>query len=334
MYIVAGIAAISFFVDLMAFDIRRLAQFSSTDMNKYVSDRDRDPYKESLLGPDSNTKRYKNQNLNRIDETQEDDDTTAAAYDADADADVDTVEMSSQLSEIDKTNTTGTGTGTGYTKLDGIEENADQMYHTLGTRVTHLTFQTYDSNRLLYDKLRLKIETFAFDALWELPWKLIPFVFGLFIIVGFMEAIGFVDWLAMQLLNIVTNTWSAMFIVGFTATILCQVVNNQPMTVLLSFVLDRVKEKYNEDHPTEDGPEWITAAFFALAIGANLGGNGTPIASLAVLMWQGILAKWKIYLTYIGFSKRGVGVTPLLVACCVAIVVFEVSFLIIYEHQW
>jgi len=318
MFVVVGIAVISFFIDLMAFDIRRLAQFSSTDMNNYE-------YKESLLAPTSangnNNRHINNPNLDRIDETQEEDDDHGADH----------VEMSSQLSGTIGTKATAMTNMTNMTNIkgmDSINENMN-MHNTLDTRVTHDTFQTYDSNQLLYDKLKLKIETFAFDALWELPWKLIPFVFGLFILVKFMERIGLVLFLAKLLLNI-ENTWAAMFIVGFTATILCQCVNNQPMTVLMSFVLDQCKTEYNNDNDLGDdgpGPPWLTGAFFALAIGANLGGNGTPIASLAVLMWQGILAKWKIYLTYFGFSKRGIGVTPLLVAACVSIVAIEVQYI-------
>ena len=124
-----------------------------------------------------------------------------------------------------------------YVELSGIPSmptttgiDIKDINNTLGTRVTHDTFQTYDSNQLLYDKLKLKIETFACDALWELPWKLIPFVFGLFIIVHFMDLLGFVDFLANQLINISNGSeWIAMFIVAFISTILWQCVNNQPM---------------------------------------------------------------------------------------------------------
>merc|ERR1712154_617425 len=127
-------------------------------------------------------------------------------------------------------------------------------------------------------------------------------------IVGFMDNIGFVDFLADSLQQIVTDDWTAMLIVGFVAAILCQGVNNQPMTVLLSTVLSRIKK--NSDN--EDGPEWLQGAYFALAIGANLGGNGTPIASLAVLMWKGILEKWQIQIKYLAFSQKGLPITLML----------------------
>eukprot|EP00483_Globobulimina_turgida_P010502 UN10523 len=133
-----------------------------------------------------------------------------------------------------------------------------------------------------------------------------------------MDEIGLVDCFADMLINISgsKNKWIAMFVVGLISTTLCQLVNNQPMTVLLSTVLTKVSKKYDDKHQ----PTWLTGAYFALAIGANLGGNSTPIASLAVLMWRGILAKWNIHIIYIGFSKRGILVTPILVTVCILVV--------------
>ncbi len=149
--------------------------------------------------------------------------------------------------------------------------------------------------------------------------SVIPFVFALFIIVGFLDNIGFVDFLADSLLTVATDEWTAMLVVGFAAAILCQMVNNQPMTVLLSTVLDRVSER-------EPAPKWLKGAYFALAIGANLGGNGTPIASLAVLMWKGILEKWEINMKYTVFSQKGLPVTMLLVTLCVACTAIELVY--------
>merc|ERR1711971_973241 len=195
----------------------------------------------------------------------------------------------------------------GASAMTSVDPNSSRMTSLGYTRVIHDSFQTFDENRLLYEKLGLRVTTFAWDALWELPWKLIPFVFGLFIIVGFFDNVGLVDFIADSLVSMADlgsgaqSTWIAMFAVGVGATLLCQGVNNQPMTVLLSTVLARVKDNHPE-------LEWITGAYFALAIGANLGGNGTPIASLAVLMWRGILEKWGIFVQYVPFSRKGLGV--------------------------
>ncbi len=254
MFIVLGIAVPSVIIDLLAFDIRILAQFPAMD---YKND-----YDESLL---ENYKKYNQlrqqqqpqSNLIAIDERTED------------------VQDAIELSGIASVNTLHSTTEKDIVNVD--IHNTLNTVNTVTTRITHDTFQTYDSNALLYDKLNLKIETFALDALLELPWKLIPFVFGLFIIVGFMDEIGLVAGFADMLIKISNgNEWIAMFVVGLISTTLCQLVNNQPMTVLLSAVLTNVSHQYKKD----DQPEWLEGAYFALAIGANLGGNATPIASL------------------------------------------------------
>eukprot|EP01084_Bolivina_argentea_P297164 511895_1 len=302
MFIVLGIAIISLIIDLMAFDIRVLAQFTSTN---YEND-----YDESLL------ENYKKYNQKIRDENQNNNSNLTNLMKID---EMPYVELSG-TGGIQSLNTT-THTPDNTIMKSGITNV--NMHNTLTTRVTHDTFQTYDSNALLYDKLKLKIETFAIDALWELPWKLIPFVFGLFIMVGFMNQIGLVTFLANVLKNIAMyNEWLAIFTVGFVSTILCQMVNNQPMTVLLSSILATIAKEYKN----KKIPIWLNGSYFALAIGANLGGNVTPIASLAVLMWRGILEKWNIHMQYIGFSKRGFAVTPILVTVCVFIIAIEVTY--------
>merc|ERR1712244_19441 len=105
------------------------------------------------------------------------------------------------------------------------------------------------------------------------------------------------------------SVWLPMFLVGASATFLCQIVNNQPMTVLMATVLERVSSLYEKGEDLK----WLNGAYFALAIGANLGGNSTPIASLAVMMWRGILEKFGIRLTYLAFTRKGLPVTLLLV---------------------
>jgi len=297
MYVVLGTAVLSCIIDLMAFDIRRLAAFSAYDYSANhpagIGQRLLDEEEHNIIGGHQQAARYNKPNLLAIDETQEEDTINTS------------IEMRS-LNDASKT------------------MKAMDMHETVDSRVTHETFATYDSNHLLYDKLKLTIETFAFDALWELPWKLIPFVFGLFILIGYMKQIGLVDYLAHVLVSVATDEWSAMFIVGFTAAILCQCVNNQPMTVLMATVLAQIQ---NDEKGEYGEVKWINGAYFALAIGANLGGNGTPIASLAVLMWQGILAKWNIYPRYFAFSIRGLGVTPLLVTVSVVFVAIGLLYL-------
>lgn len=292
LFVVFGIAVLSLIIDLMAFDIRRLSKLDAKSMSA--------EHKEPLLN--GNDTQMTTTMMNAINE-----DESMEAYDAHG------IELS------------GIGTATSASSTTNGLKELNALNDTIDTRVTHETFQTYDSNQLLYDKMKLKVETFAIDALWELPWKLVPFVFGLFIIVGYMDSIGFVDFLARALMKIAESEnesiWLPMFLVGASATFLCQIVNNQPMTVLMATVLERVSALSDEKDL-----KWLNGAYFALAIGANFGGNSTPIASLAVLMWRGILQIWNIKIKYVAFSKKGIAITPLLVFSCILVVALQSEY--------
>ncbi len=96
--------------------------------------------------------------------------------------------------------------------------------------------------------------------------------------VGFMRQIRLIEFLANMLKDLASDEWWVIFVVGFVSTILCEMVNNQPMTVLLSSTLATIAEEYKD----REIPKRLKGSYFALVIGA----------SLAVLMWKGILEKW------------------------------------------
>ena len=75
----------------------------------------------------------------------------------------------------------------------------------------------------------------------HLPWKLIPFLFSLFVIMGWFDNIGMVDFIANSLIQI-ESEWTAAFVVGLGSTALAQFINNQPMTVLVASVLSKVED--------------------------------------------------------------------------------------------
>ena len=150
-------------------------------------------------------------------------------------------------------------------------------------------------------------------ALMHLPWKLIPFLCSLFVIMGWFDAIGMVEFAANLLIGI-ESEWAAVFVVGFGSTALAQIINNQPMTVLLSAVLNKVESMGIGSGPP---PRWLKNAYFALTAAANLGGNGTMIASLAVILWRQILSEHEVKIGYIDFAKRGLSITALTVTAAI-----------------
>ena len=107
------------------------------------------------------------------------------------------------------------------------------------------------------------VTEFAMRTLQHLPWKLVPFALSLFVIIGWLCAIGMVDLVARLLLQIHPEDLStAMIAVGFGSTTLAQFINNQPMTVFVSAVLNKVTE-ISIGPP----PLWLDQSYFALVIG-------------------------------------------------------------------
>jgi len=95
------------------------------------------------------------------------------------------------------------------------------------------------------------------------------------------------------------------FLVGVLSTLMCNVLNNQPMTILFTTIL-------NED-TFDVGNTPFRGAMFSLIMGSNLGANITLIGALAGIMWSSILDNRGITISYIDFAKQGLVIMPLVV---------------------
>ena len=102
------------------------------------------------------------------------------------------------------------------------------------------------------------------------PWEVIPLVLSMFIIVLALSSSGITVRIADFL-----NTGNTIFTYGIAATIIANLMNNIPMSVLFSSVV------------TVGGHE--LGAVYAAVIGSNIGAYLTPIGALAGVMWLGIL---------------------------------------------
>ena len=129
-----------------------------------------------------------------------------------------------------------------------------------------------------------------------------------------------VDLVAKLLLHLhPENQWTAMIAVGFGSTAMAEFLNNQPMTVFVSAVLNKVREM-----SIGPPPLWLDQSYFAVAIGANLGGNGTFVALSSVILWRQILKEHDVRISHIEFAKRGLSITTITVSVCiVAMMLFE-----------
>lgn len=133
----------------------------------------------------------------------------------------------------------------------------------------------------------------------RLPWQLIPFLLSMFVIVLSLNQCGVTQYLASSLQNA-----DCALTFGTTSALFANLMNNIPMSVLYSQILQSVSAQN------------LKGAIYASIIGSNLGALLTPIGALAAIMWNSILKTQNVKFTFFDFVKRGaiVGIPTLLCA--------------------
>jgi len=146
-------------------------------------------------------------------------------------------------------------------------------------------------------------------SLLALPWRIVPFVFGMFVLVQGMNKSGWIDLCADWLTDAIPSGAGAwpIFVSSFLLTtvtiVLCNLINNQPATILLTRVI--ISEKFlSLPHAVRQ------VGMFAVILGSNLGANFTLIGALAGIMFAKILAEKNLILSYVDFAKTGFKIMP------------------------
>lgn len=133
-------------------------------------------------------------------------------------------------------------------------------------------------------------------AFQEVHWTTLFFFIGLFIVVGAAIKVGIIAYLTEWSISIVQAYpgLASVFIVPLSA-LASSVMDNIPFTATMIPVIKELGTA------TDIGPLW-----WALALGAGLGGNGTLIASSANLVVAGIAAKKGYPISFMYYLKYGV----------------------------
>lgn len=136
-------------------------------------------------------------------------------------------------------------------------------------------------------------------TLLRLPWQLVPFLLSMFIVVLSLSQCGITEYLA----NVLQNADTALTF-GTTSALFANLMNNIPMSVLYSQILQSVQEQH------------MIGALYGAIIGSNLGALLTPIGALAAIMWSSILKTQNVKFSFLDFVKNGmiVGIPSLLCA--------------------
>jgi Na+/H+ antiporter NhaD/arsenite permease-like protein len=156
----------------------------------------------------------------------------------------------------------------------------------------------------------------------EVEWPTIFFFIGLFIIIGGIVKVGLVEDMSKAMIA-VTNpkpddmTLLAMVMLWFSA-IASAIVDNIPFVATMNpLLIDMIHKVYNIA-PGTASPEHIQhmammPVWWALALGACLGGNGSPIGASANVIVVGMSEKAGHKITFMEFLKYGLPVMILTV---------------------
>ncbi|TPX69097.1 hypothetical protein SpCBS45565_g02729 [Spizellomyces sp. 'palustris'] len=167
----------------------------------------------------------------------------------------------------------------------------------------------------------------------RLPWKLIPFALGMFILCESLSANGWTSLLAkgMAHLSVGGHMIPMVFFTGLVTTVACNVLNNLPMTILFARVFSHPDFdatilsiiSSSEADSTRVVYALRRGGMFALIIGSNFGGNLTYLGALAGLMWDDLLRKRGMGIKQTQFFIWCTIITPVVLFGALAVLVAE-----------
>ena len=128
------------------------------------------------------------------------------------------------------------------------------------------------------------------NGLLGMPFEIIPFIVGMFIMVLALENSGITSAIETAL-----KPYPDIFTYGYLSFLSANVVNNIPMSVLFSKILTSAEAL-------------SIGGVFATVIGSNIGAFLTPVGALAGIMWSNLLRKNGIKITFSRFIKYGAAI--------------------------
>jgi Na+/H+ antiporter NhaD/arsenite permease-like protein len=166
-----------------------------------------------------------------------------------------------------------------------------------------MLFHNFEHHREKEKQMLRVTETFA-----EVDWITIFFFLGLFVIVHGIDAAGLLSMAAQQLIAATGHdpTATALAILWGSA-ILSAIVDNIPFVAAMIPLI-------RELAPHLGGPEQLTPLWWALSLGACLGGNGTLIGASANLTVAGIAERNGVEFGFLTYTKHAFGLMLISVA--------------------
>ncbi len=192
----------------------------------------------------------------------------------------------------------------------------EDFIFTIYYHFAHISHKKYGSVTKRFFRITIPEEkNDVFIITGRIPWKILPFVFSIFIFVSALNSYGFISLMAEIFTKLSINSFWAVSVMGFAALIISNILNNQPMTILLSNLL------INPLYVVEE--ETFIKSAYSLIAASNLGANLTLIGALAGVMWAGILKEKGLNIDYWSFFKTGIKITPIVFFAVLLTILFQ-----------
>lgn len=149
----------------------------------------------------------------------------------------------------------------------------------------------------------------------NVEWPTLFFFGGLFILVGSLEKVGVIGFLANTIVKITNNNLllTGIILVWFSA-LASSVLDNIPLVATLIPLIKAMGAQ---------GGMNITPLWWAISLGACLGGNGTLIGASANVVVAGLAGKHGYKLTFARFTKYGM---PLMIVSIILATLYLILF--------
>ncbi|HHG74873.1 MAG TPA: arsenic transporter [Persephonella sp.] len=134
----------------------------------------------------------------------------------------------------------------------------------------------------------------------RVEWTTLMFFLGLFIVIGGLEHSGVFEDAAHLVAGVITDPMSGILILGGLSAFISGIVDNIPFTMAMSYVLIDLAKTAAFD---------VEPLWWALALGACLGGNLTIIGASANVVAAGLSEREGYPIKFFDFVKQGTPVT-------------------------
>ncbi|MEJ2642144.1 MAG: ArsB/NhaD family transporter [Desulfosarcinaceae bacterium] len=146
------------------------------------------------------------------------------------------------------------------------------------------------------------------EMLEEIEWSTLLFFTGLFILVGTLEEKGVIEWVAHNIfMRVGNNPYVVVLMVLWVSGIVSGFLDNIPFTITMIPIVRLMLESTPIPHHI---------LWWALSLGACLGGNLTMIGASANIVSVGMAKRAGVHISFLDFMKTSAAVT--IITLCIA----------------